>query len=333
MFTLKKIIFIFLLITTFLSFFYFLSKKFEEENFQKEILFGVTFSKKRAETLNLDWREVYWAILDDLKVKKVRLAAYWDEIEKKYSEYDFQILDWQIEKAEKKNVEIILIIGQKLPGWPECHLPGWAKSLKKEEREARLLVFLSKIIERYKERQMIKSWQVENEPFLTSFGICPAFDKEFFAKEVDFIRTLDQRPIIVSESGELSTWLPATRYADILGVTMYRVVWNKYFKYFTYPYPAILYFLKGEIVKTLTGIQKIICVELQAEPWADKPLITTPLAEQKKIMNLEKFREIVDFAKRAGFSEYYFWGAEWWYWLKNQGDSSIWEEAKLLWHP
>lgn len=331
--TLKKIIFIIFLITVFLSGFYFLAKKIEEDNLKKEISFGITFSKKRAESLNLDWRDVYQAILKDLKVKKIRLSAYWDEIEKEYGKYDFQFLDWQIEKAEREDVEIILAIGQRLPGWPECHLPNWTKNLEKEEREKRLLIFLSKVIERYKEKKSIKAWQLENEPFLNNFGICPEFDKEFFTQEVNFVRTLDQRPMIVSESGELSTWIPATRYADILGVTMYRIVWNKYFKYFTYPYPPILYFLKGELVKSLTGIKKIICVELQAEPWANKPLIITPLTEQKKIMNLDKFRKIVEFAKRVGFSENYFWGVEWWYWLKENGDDSIWQEAKKIWQP
>ncbi|MCX7779144.1 MAG: beta-galactosidase [Patescibacteria group bacterium] len=330
---LKKIIFIILLTTVFLSGFYFLSEKIERDNLAKETTFGVTFSRKKIEALNLDWREVYQAILDDLKVKKIRLSAYWDEIEKKAGEYDFRVLDWQVEKAERKNIEIILAVGQKLPGWPECHLPDWVKNLKKEQRESRLLIFLGKVIERYKGKQMIKAWQLENEPFLTWFGLCPSFDEKFFAQEVDFVRRLDQRPIIVSESGELSTWLPASRYADILGVTMYRVVWNKYFKYFTYPYPASLYFLKGEAIKKLTKIKKIICLELQAEPWSDRPLLLTPLAEQKKIMNLDKFKKIIEFAKRAGFSEYYFWGVEWWYWLKEQGDSSFWNEARLLWQP
>jgi len=331
MFGLRKVIFFILLITAIISGIYFFSKKIEEKNLKTEVEFGVTFSQKKAESLNLDWRETYLAILKDLKVKKIRLSAYWDEIERNLGEYNFESLDWQIERVEKEGGEIILAIGQKLPGWPECHLPKWVNGLSKEEREDSLIIFLRKVIERYKEKKVIKVWQVENEPFLTWFGICPPFDKDFFKREINLVRSLDNRPIIVSESGELSTWLPASRYADILGITMYRVVWNPYFKYFTYPYPAGLYFLKGEIVKFLSGVKKIICLELQAEPWSDKPLIEVPFSEQIRLMNIEKFKKIIEFAKRAGFPENYFWGVEWWYWLKEKGDDSIWQEVKKLW--
>ena len=60
-------------------------------------------------------------------------------------------------------------------------------------------------------------------------------------------------------------------------------------------------------------------------------LYDSPLEEQKKTMNLEQFRYNVDFAERTGLDEFYFWGGEWWYWMKNrQGQPQIWQEAKKL---
>lgn len=79
-------------------------------------VFGVTFSRFKAEELKLDWRETYLAILDDLKVKHLRLGAYWDDIETQSGQYDFSNLDWQIEEAEKHGAQIILAIGFRLPG-------------------------------------------------------------------------------------------------------------------------------------------------------------------------------------------------------------------------
>jgi hypothetical protein len=43
------------------------------------------------------------------------------------------------------------------------------------------------------------------------------------------------------------------------------------------------------------------------------------------------FNEDVAFAKQTGLSKFYFWGVEWWYWLKTtQNQPGIWNEAKQL---
>ena len=55
--------------------------------------FGATFSKKFCEELGLNWQETYIAILDDLKVRNLRLPAYWDEIEPDEGTYNFKDFD------------------------------------------------------------------------------------------------------------------------------------------------------------------------------------------------------------------------------------------------
>ncbi|MGC9048975.1 MAG: hypothetical protein ACP5IX_02045 [Patescibacteria group bacterium] len=297
----------------------------------QQLVFGATFSRFRAEYLDLDWRKVYLEILDELKIKKFRLSAYWPDIEIQPGIFDFSNLDWQINEAEKRGGEIILVLGWRLPGWPECHSPEWAKNLSKTEREKKILNLIEKVVERYKNRLSIWAWQVENEPFLSAFGLCPPTDRQFFEKELALVKSLDKRPIIVSASGELSTWITEARYADILGITIYRATYNKYFKYFYYPYPALFYYLKSQLVKFLFGPKKIIVVELQAEPWTPGDLKQTTLEEQFKTMNLRRFKKVFNYIKGTGFDEFYLWGAEWWYWLKKQGYPEIWEEAKRLW--
>lgn len=70
---------------------------------------------------------------------------------------------------------------------------------------------------------------------------------------------------------------------------------------------------------------------MQAEPWGPKQNWDLSLEEQYKSMNPEEFKKIADYTKKAGFSEAYLWGAEWWYWLKEKhNDSSMWDEAKKL---
>lgn len=299
----------------------------------EKIDFGVTFSKIQAEDLDLNWKEVYLATLQDLNVKRIRLIAYWPEVEPTEGGFDFKDLDWQIEEAEKRGGEIILAVGRRLPRWPECHIPGWAKSLPEKEQQARILTVISKVIGRYKGKEAIKFWQVENEPFLGTFGKCPKLDKKFLEKEIKLVRDLDSsRKVILTESGEFSTWIGGARRADILGTTLYRTVWAKYLRvYIHYPIPAIFYQKKTALIKKFFDIDKIIVTELQAEPWGPKAIQELPIREQFKSMDLEKLREITDYTKRAGFSEAYLWGVEWWYWLKAKyNEESIWEEAKKL---
>ena len=50
---------------------------------------GVTFSTKICKEMGLSWKEVYIAMLDDLKVRQIRIPIYWDEIEPRYQEFNF----------------------------------------------------------------------------------------------------------------------------------------------------------------------------------------------------------------------------------------------------
>jgi len=292
------------------------------------VIYGVTFSKPFAEHLGLNWNETYLALLDDAGVKRVRLPSYWTEIESQKGIYDFEDLDWQIHEAQKRDVKIILTLGQKQPRWPECHIPNWAENLNEHERQTELINFISKVVERYRDRENIINWQIENEPFLP-FGECPKFNKNFFNREVAQVRLLDSRPLIISDSGELSTWYGASSRADILGTTLYRIVWNNTVGYVHYPITSIAYRLKAAIIMLITGVDKIIIVELQAEPWGPKMIIETPLQEQYKSMSPEQFQKNIEFVKQVEFSEAYFWGGEWWYWLKTvKGDDRIWNQAR-----
>lgn len=297
-------------------------------------IYGVSFSRLRAEELDLDWRAAYLKILNELKVKKIRLSVHWHDLEPEPKKYFFDDLDWQVKEAEKREVKLILAIGQRVPGWPECHFPDWVKNLAKPDRERNLLVILKKIVDRYKDYSVVEAWQVENEPLFKGFGLCPRPDKIFLEQEVKLVKSIDPyRPIIISDSGELSDWLGVAKQADILGITIYRTVWSQYLKrYFNYFLPPAFYQFKAFLVKKIGGVEKIIVVEFQAEPWSPKgPLVGIPLEEQFKSMGFEKFQENLVYAQQTGFSEVYFWGAEWWLWLKEKmSDNRFWQAAKVL---
>jgi hypothetical protein len=295
-----------------------------------KIGWGVTFSKGYAADFESNWKKMFLSILDDLKVKKFRLVAYWDEIEKNEGKYDFSDLDWQINEVSKRGGEVVLAIGKRLPRWPECHDPEWTKNKEPEISSQKLLDYIKTTVNRYKENKNIKIWQVENEPFLGTFGECPKLDKSFLDKEIALVKSLDSsRPIMITESGEFSTWVGGARRADIVGTSVYRTIYGK-LGYVTYPIPPVFYARKTDLIKLLFSSKKIIGIEAQAEPWGSKPVIQMTNEERDKSMSFEKFNKNIEYFKKTGFDELYLWGVEWWYFQKIKGDDRYWNRAKEL---
>jgi hypothetical protein len=298
---------------------------------RRDVALGVTFSYRYAEALGLDWRQAYLAVLDEIGVKKVRLPVYWDLVEANRGEYDFSDVDWQLEEARKRNVEVVLAVGQKAPRWPECFVPGWAAG-DDALRRASLLGFLARTVDRYRDRPEIARWQVENEPFLKFGAACPAFDVELLEQEVALVKSLDpNRPVLLTDSGELSLWVPAAGRGDIFGTTMYRDIWKEGWGHVEYPIGPNFFLAKAMLVRLLTEQRHLIVIELQAEPWASGWVADAPLEEQFITMNETRLRENVEYARRVGFPEIYLWGAEWWYWMKEKkGYPAVWEEARAI---
>jgi hypothetical protein len=254
-------------------------------------------------------------------------------IEPKEGQYNFDDLDWQLDQAAQRNTRVILVIGMKTPRWPECHIPDWASGLDKTKQQQEILDYLRTIVLRYQDRQEITTWQVENEP-LFPFGQCPWRDPQFLAHETDWVRTLDpaKRPVLISDSGEGSAWINAARTGDVVGATMYRVAYfNDINIYIHYPISPAFYWVKKEFINKVFK-KKVLCVELQAEPWCPDTLYNSTVAEQQKTMSIGQLKANIAFAQKTGMDTFYLWGGEWWYWMKTkQNDPSYWNEMVKLW--
>lgn len=326
----KKFLFIVLIFVFSFSFLVFTFSLWPPSGISESIQWGLAFSKPFTIDMGLDWQETYLAILDDLKPKSLRLPIYWQDIEPEPGNYIFDDYDWLIKEAEKRDIKLILVIGRKLPRWPECHLPDWAFYFNEKSQQKMILNLISEIVERYKSLDNLYAWQVENEPFLP-YGKCPKLEVEFLDKEIELVRSLDKRhPIIITDSGELSIWLRAAKRADIFGTTMYRIVWNKYFGQIKYPLSPKFFWLKANLVHLFYPNKPIIVSELQAEPWGPKLNYQLSLEEQFKSMNLTQFYDNIEYAKAVGFPEVYLWGAEWWYWMRQKGYPEYWEYIKTI---
>ena len=127
-------------------------------------------------------------------------------------------------------------------------------------------------VTRYKLHDLVWAWQIENEPFLP-FGVWPSLDVKLLDSEIALVRALDPtRPVIVTDSGELSLWVQAAKRADVFGTTMYRKIYPQFIGRFTgvfeYPLPPGFFRFKEKLARFMTGEpdKRFIVVELQSEP-------------------------------------------------------------------
>jgi len=296
--------------------------------------YGVSFNTLYATELGLEWEEVYTAILDDLGVRHLRLAAHWPMVMPEEGTWNFEELDTQLELAEQYDADVVFAIGRRLPRWPECHVPEWAAEKSWEEQQEILLDYLRVVVERYRENEAIVYWQIENEPFLTVYAVeeCGDLDVDFLDREIALVRELDpSRPILVTDSGNLGTWWGAYKRGDSFGTSVYVHLWNEATGPIETILPPEMYVAKRRAMELIHGEKETMLIELSAEPWLNLPVVDTPLSIQLERMNVEKFEDILLYARDTRLPKQYLWGAEWWYWLKEEHDHpEFWERAQEL---
>ena len=296
-------------------------------------VFGVSFHEEYAASLGLHPREVYRSMLTELSPASVRLSAMWKEIEATKGTYDFSSLDWYMNEAAAHETKVVLVVGQKAPRWPECHVPPWIKEESKEDAHVKLLAYVQETVNRYKEHPALEFWQVENEPFIRfSFGECEGYDPSAISDEIALVRAQDAvHQIVITDSGELGLWYRAAKTGDIFGTTLYRMVRLPSGKIFSYDWlPSGFYRLKA----ALLGIKNdaFWVSELQAEPWfsSGNPHDTS-VQEQEETMTVERMKKHVDYAERLGASRVYLWGVEWWYFMRERhGEEGYIDYAKAV---
>ncbi len=298
-----------------------------------EFSYGVSFSRFHADELGLDWKETYLALLDDLGVRRFRFSAHWPLTEPRDGVYNFRELDFQMAEARERDAAVILAVGRRLPGWPECHIPDWAAGLSRDAQQEKLLSLIEKIVDRYKGYDNLEYWQVENEPYLSFFGRshCGSLDEDFLEKEITLVRERDpSHPVLLTDSGEFGTWYGAYMRGDTFGSTMYLYVWSRQLGPLRYPIPPAFFRIKRNLTKLFFGEKDMLVIELGMEPWLLQPIVDTPPDVQFGRMGLDKFQEMIFFSRKTGFDTFYLWGAEWWYWLKANDYPEHWEAARRL---
>lgn len=301
--------------------------------FPEEVKYGVTFAPRYARYLKLDWQKTYIQMLDEMKMLNLRLPTYWDLLEPDEGKYNFSETDFMLFEAEKRNAEVILVLGMRQPRWPECQVPQWAKSLSVKARQEKILILIKQVVERYKDNKAVKVWQVENEPFLPFFGEgCDRADAGFLKREVDLVKNMSNKKILVTDSGELGAWIIPMHLSDIFGTTLYRDVYNPVMGYVNYPVLPYFYNIHSVLVRSFFAPknEKTVIIELQAEPWFSGGDLSADFDRQAKLFPVQKLKSYVNYARKTGFDEMYLWGVEWWYAMAAKGYPQYLEYAQIL---
>lgn len=293
---------------------------------------GATFIAPYAEYYGLDAKDTMQAMIDDLGIHRFRLVSYWDHIEPTNGQYDWEELDWQFDKVEQAGGTVSLAIGLRQPRWPECHWPQWAKDQPQTVWQPELYDFMTKVIERYKDRPSLVSYQLENEYFLDVFGDCPDHSRERLVEEYNLVKQLDpDTPLIVTRSNNaLPSWPVGEPRADMIGASIYKRVWDGTVtkRYFEYPLPPWFYALLAGGAELTTGRNTFIH-EMQTEPWAPVGMKNATIEEQDKSLSAEQLPDRIQYGVDTGMRTIDLWGVEWWYWRKMKlNDPSVWEAGK-----
>lgn len=298
----------------------------------KPLVIGATFVPDYATSFGLDPEEVLDAMIHDLGIKHLRLVSYWENGEVERDVYDFSFLDWQMKKAEENGVRVSLSIGLRQPRWPECHMPAWAEKIPKSQWQPELYDYIKRVVERYRNHPALESWQLENEYFLTVFGICPDHSRDRLIEEFELVKSLDtSHPLIVTRSNNALGWPLGEPKADMTAMTVYKRVWDKTItkRYFEYPIPAWYYGFLAGWNEIWNGTDTFVH-ELQAEAWLPDgfEMQTAPTEELYKSMSPERLDHRIRYGAATGMRRIDLWGVEWWYFMKEKrNEPQLWNTA------
>ncbi len=289
-------------------------------------MYGMTFSPTYARFLGLDPREVLPAALDEMPFRKIRVPVHWNEVQSQPGVTDFTELDWIMSEAARRNIKVTLAIGNKVPRWPECYTPDWAKQLTAEEYEQALLDYVEIVVTRYRTHAELERWQVENE-VLYDFGDCPSVNYPLVQREIAHVRALDDiHPIQVTVSGEQQAWVSVAREADVIGTSMYRQVALPNGWEIIFPIPPRWYTV--QTLSVLWFVDKVTISELQAEPWLTRDYREYSYAAAAGLFTPSDLVSNITYAHATGLKEISLWGVEWWYYLKQNGHPELWNAAR-----
>ncbi len=325
---------------------------------------GISFRPLQAAELGLDPQAALGRLLA-YPFPLIRLAAYWNRLEPRPGALDAAELDRQLDAAEQAGKQVIVCTGPvKSFGYPEFFVPPHhlpeplpERTLITPASHPRLLAascaFVTRLVERYRDRSAIIAWQVEHEA-ADPLGMEHSWrlSREFIQNEVAAVRAADPGlPVLMNgflpASGPVALqqhWRTrdqgdslamAGQLADVVGIDFY----PRHALFAAGPLSAYLdgsparsrlrrrpYPRPGPVLDQARAAgQRLLIAEGQAEPWE---AVTTPPSPQQQAMYSCRPEDVIaTYSQCLGWAgddvvmdAYLFWGAEYWLAREQQGD-------------
>lgn len=319
---------------------------------------GVSYSQRRAASLGLDYQAGFRQVLG-MHFKVVRLAVYWDDVDAN----GYGSTDWLVAQAAAAGQPVVLTVGMKSLGWPEFFIPDryqprvadGSDVAQDPDLSAGALAFVANTVQRYREYPNVVRWQVENEPFNRAGPHRWWIGRQLLAQEVDIVRSLDRRPVILNVFGHFDMTLDQlssrsgltlggllgfdadSAERDSLGLLVsgdtigfdlytrigYKVLGREAVAQASPDWDVYL----ARWRQTAAGQGKSTWVtEMQAEPWEADP---SERANPKTFAAGDLQRMFADL-KETGQPTVLLWGAEYWLWRLENGDPTWLEAARQI---
>src|SRR5450759_3311111 len=323
---------------------------------------GISFRPLQAAALGLDPEAALRALLA-CPFQLIRLGAYWNRLEPEPGSFQPEELDRQLDAAERAGKRVIMCVGPvKAFGYPEFFVPPHhldrplrEGALVRPDEHRRLLeagtAFVTRVVERYRDRDAITAWQVEHEAG-DPLGMEHSWrlSEAFVRAEVEAVRAADPgRPVM--RNGFLPTSTPvrvqqwwrtrdqgdslsvAQRLADIVGIDFYP-------RHALASVGGMTLYLDGSrspwqqrrrkqlFAWARSNARRLMISEGQAEPWET---VTTPPNPHDLAMYscmpeqvIENYNQCMHWARQGDLplDAYLFWGAEYWTLRERSGDST-----------
>lgn len=286
--------------------------------------YGISFSPNQARWLELDPLGSFETCLN-WPVSFIRLGAHWDQLETQPGKFEFSSLEPYLQAAEQSDKKIVLTVGVKAPRWPEFY---WPKQVVPEPTnpitQQAILSMVADVVRYAADYTCISHWQVENEPLDPSGPQNQVIPLELLQQEINLVRQLDPRPIVLTAWGNDLTsrgHLPTLAVdGDVVGIDLYyrqhlaRVLGKD-----IYRGPADS---DQRLTEALSKLSKPVWItELQAEPWEHDG--QQYLAADPSSFNLERLQQNLTRAQQLKPEAIFFWGAEYWLWQAAHGNAAF----------
>lgn len=293
------------------------------------VIWGVSWSNKQAENLELDSETGLAQLLNQIPFKRLQLMSYWDEIEPEDDFYQFETLRQQLAVAKSHNLKVSLQLGLHQSHWPKCHQPAWTKNLDSIEFKIELEQYIEKVINQFDSEVNLIEYQLEPEIFEVNSKDCShTLNGKELQALYEFISDLTDKNITLSRPNNLAIWRKQNPTPDNFGLRLNSQLDNQnwFEQALQKTRPAHYYsFIAGNL-KILHSDSYILIRELQAQPDAlDEGLTTLELNALETNLSPEALNQQLNYARSTNIATIDLRGAEWWLWKKQRGDDRFWQ--------